>query len=140
MGYGVSKDLETALLYYKAAADQGNADAQASLGYVHLKNHRPTEALKYLRLACQQNSKEALFYVGKMYQAGVKVPKDNHAAFGYFLRAADRDDPHPLALVQVAHGFYRYILLKFFLSSIGVVHLSFAIGIAVGLSQKKIMA
>ncbi len=107
MAYGVDKDLEAALLYYKAAADQGNADAQASLGYLHLRNHRPTEALKYLQMASQQHNKEALYYLGRMHQAGIKVPKDNHAAFRYFLRASEGDDPHPLALVQVAHGYYR---------------------------------
>ena len=73
-------DYQTAYREWKAAANQGQAEAQYNLGLLYLKGlgvaKDPAEAFRWLRLAADQGQANAQFQVGMMREKGVGVPQD----------------------------------------------------------------
>ena len=72
------RDYETALRLNKPLADQGNADAQNSLGAMFRNGEgvpqNYAEAMKWFRLAADQGDAAAQFNVGNMFDNGWGVP------------------------------------------------------------------
>jgi uncharacterized protein len=74
------KDYPAAYREWRAAADQGQAEAQYNLGILYLKGlgvaRDPDEAFRWFRLAADQGQADAQFQVGLMLEDGVGVRQD----------------------------------------------------------------
>jgi TPR repeat protein len=83
-----------ALKYLCPLADQGNAEAQAGLGFMYAigkgvpKDDK--EAAKWYRLAADQGNVFAQFSLAGMYDAGEGVPQDYKEAVKWYRLAADQ--------------------------------------------------
>jgi hypothetical protein len=79
---------ETAMLWYRRAAGQGDPDAQNNLGEMFrdgkgvAQSH--DEAVKWFRLAAAQDHADALCYLGVCHEKG----QDDDAALRLYTRAA----------------------------------------------------
>lgn len=91
----VKGDYETACREFKAAAEQGNANAQIKLGSMHGQGmcvpKSDTEAFKWLRMAAEQKSAEGQHRLGLMYLNGIGVAKSEEEALKWFQLAAAQD-------------------------------------------------
>ncbi|NNP72081.1 hypothetical protein A7P53_06335 [Acinetobacter defluvii] len=86
----VKKDGEAAFKYYLKAAEQGDADAQTSIGKMYQNGRYWVEmdlkkAFEWFLKAAEQNNKDAQFYVGYAYYHGLGVDEDYKTAF-YWIR------------------------------------------------------
>ena len=85
-------DYETALKIYRAAAEQGDINAQFHLGGMYLKGQGVTQdykqTVKWWRLAAEQGEDIAQFYLGTMYRDGKGVTKNLVIAHMWFNTAA----------------------------------------------------
>ena len=94
---GKTKDDIKAVEWFRKAADQGFAEAQAQLGYMYLygygvkKDH--AEAIKWYRLAAEQENASAQNQLGFMYLNGYGVDKDYAEAIVWYLKAAEQGHP-----------------------------------------------
>ncbi len=89
IGQGVEKDSDQAIKWYKAAADQGNADAQFFLGAIYLLPQRDIpEGLKWLRLSADQGMQDAQFLLGMAYLKGQNFTHDPVQAYMWLELAA----------------------------------------------------
>jgi TPR repeat protein len=84
-GRGVAADPAEAFRWYRKAAEQGDADAEAEVGAVYWGGWQPdspvqrdtSQALKWFRKAADQGQEEAQFALGIMYERGAEgVPPD----------------------------------------------------------------
>ena len=79
-GYGVSRDDQEAVKWYRQAAEQGHASAQFTLGSMFFKGQGVPkdyqEAVRWYRLAAEQGNEAAQGKLGTMYYLGQGVPKD----------------------------------------------------------------
>jgi drug/metabolite transporter (DMT)-like permease len=86
---------EEALPKLLVLGEEGDLVAQTRLGEMYLRgegvaiDHR--QALRWLTLAAQQNSPEALMDLAAMHRDGLGTRKDNRAALFWLERAADLD-------------------------------------------------
>lgn len=73
-GYGVSKNSQEAVYWFRLSAEQGNAVGQASLGNMYESGEGVPqdypEAFVWYRLAAEQGYSLAQYKVGKMYETG----------------------------------------------------------------------
>ncbi len=83
-GRGVRQDYGEAVRWYRLAADQGNAFAQANLGIMYYNGRGVPqdygEAVRWYRLAADQGNGNAQYNLGLMYGNGQGVPQDDIAA------------------------------------------------------------
>jgi TPR repeat protein len=104
-GDGVVRDEVEAFKWCRKAADQGNVQAQYSLGYCYfncqLFPFTPTmkgvtkddaEAVKWWRKAAEQNNASAQYSLGASYANGQGVAKDQVEAVKWFRKAADQNN------------------------------------------------
>src|SRR5580704_10938174 len=107
-----NKDYPAAYAEWRAAANQGHAEAQYDLGMLYLKGlgvaADPEEAFRWLRLAADQGQADAQFQVGLMLEKGVGVRQDYAEAQLWFALAAGRGDADAEAglgeLYEQGHG------------------------------------
>lgn len=96
-------DYETAFREFLPLAEQGDADAQFSLGFMYYFGDRQSfdpgaiplddaEAAKWMRLAAQQGQADAQAYLGLMYANGEGVPQDDVQAYKWFTLAVANSD------------------------------------------------
>jgi tetratricopeptide (TPR) repeat protein len=89
-------DYATALRWYRKAADQGNASAQANLGWMYENgqgiSQDSAEALRWFRKAADQGDAWAQNNLGVLYRSGSRtsVPQDYAESLHWFRRAADQ--------------------------------------------------
>ncbi len=87
-GDGVPKDYKEAVRWYRKAAEQGDADAQDSLGSLYANGdgvpHDYKEAVKWFRLAADQGDDDGLYNLGQTYYQGKAVPQDYVQAYGWY--------------------------------------------------------
>ncbi len=80
---------------YKAKAEQGDAEAQFSLGFCYDDGRGvakdAVEAVKWYRKAAEQGHPEAQFNLGYCYANGQGVGKDKVEAYAWFGMAAKAD-------------------------------------------------
>ena len=93
-GRGVPQDHVQAVAWYRKAADQGDADAQFSLGVMY-ENGRGVprdyvKAVAWYRKAADQGDADAQFSLGVKYADGQGVPQDRVQAYKWFNLAASR--------------------------------------------------
>lgn len=98
------------LRWLQAAATQGDASAQVTLGKIYLRGAPAlprdyAQALHWFRLAGQQHNTVAAYYLGVQYANGYGVPANPATAFGWFRIAAQ--DHQPAAQFMLANA-YRY--------------------------------
>jgi len=91
-GNGVTRNYQTAMQWYRRAADQGHAGAQLSLGVLYVKGvsirYGYTEAVRMYRAAAEQDNAAAQFNLGMMYVRGHGVLQDFVQSRKWFSLAA----------------------------------------------------
>jgi len=91
-GRGVSQDIKQAAVWYRKAADQGNASAELNLGAAYYGGQGvpkdPKQALKYFQLSAQQGNGRAQFNLATLYTNGEGIKQDLPRAFIWFTAAA----------------------------------------------------
>lgn len=93
LGQGVAKDADQALQWFRAAADQGNAEGQFFLGAMYLLPAKDIpQGLKWLRLSAEQGTPDAQLLLGMTYLKGTDVPHDLVEADMWLHLAAARGD------------------------------------------------
>ena len=92
-GNGVEKDLQTAAIWYRKAADQGHEIAQNNLGVFYEKGIAGSASTKkaaiWYQMAADQGYSYAQYNLGMLYAEGRGVSKDIEQA-KYWLRIASR--------------------------------------------------
>ena len=87
-GKGVAKDNNEAVKWYQLAADQGHADAQKHLGFMHDAGkgvpQDDAKAVEWYRLAAEQGHVKAQNNIGNMYYYGAGVFQDNVRAYMWY--------------------------------------------------------
>jgi TPR repeat protein len=111
-GFGVPKDFDEAVKWYRKAVDRGIANAQNNLGEMYTYGRAALEdlaknimyevdlclgppedydeALKWFRKAADQGHAEAQYSIGNMYFFGEGVPEDLAEAFKWYRMAAEQ--------------------------------------------------
>ena len=93
---GVRQDSTVASVWYRKAAEQGNAQAQNNLGVTCKKAIGPNpvayaEAMKWFRKAADQGNSDGQFNLGIMYYDGKGGVRQDYAeAMKWFRKAADQ--------------------------------------------------
>jgi TPR repeat protein len=86
-------DYGQALRWYRQAADEGDATAQTTLGYLYEKGlgvpQSYGDALAWYRKAAAQGHAAAERNIGTLYEQGRGVPLDYAEALGWYRRAAE---------------------------------------------------
>jgi uncharacterized protein len=92
-GQGVQQDNAAAALWFRKAAEQGDALAQSNLRTLYLHGRDAaqddTEAVMWFRKAAEQGDSVAEFLLGNQYANGKGVPQDYREAMIWFQRAAE---------------------------------------------------
>ena len=103
-----AQDYSTALADFRLAAQQGDADAQYSLGvmYYYGQGVPPdyARALKWYRLAAQQGNADAQVRLGVMYGTGQGIPQDNVEAYKWVALAKGAAKPGSKASKAAGEG------------------------------------
>ena len=85
------KDRAEAAKWFRKAAEQNHAAAQAVLGYLYERGDGvktdPAEAAKWYRKAADQNNSDGLFNLGRAYEHGIGLSKDVGQARTYYQKA-----------------------------------------------------
>lgn len=93
-GTGVARNESEAVRFYRIAADQGHAEAQASLGYAYDIGKgvakSDAEALKWYRLAAASNNARGQWLLGTMYEGAQGVAKDVAEAVKWYRLSANQ--------------------------------------------------
>jgi TPR repeat protein len=91
------RDYAEALRWMRQAADQGNAEAQAYVGYLYEKGLGVSQdnaaALGWYRKSAAQGHAAAQRNIGNFYEQGLGVPRDYGEAMRWFRLAADQGNP-----------------------------------------------
>ena len=88
----VRKDYAKAMEWFQKAAAQGNSDAQAAIGSMHLNGYSVrqdyAEAMEWFQKAAAQGNSDAQTAIGTMYFDANGVQKDYVKAMEWFQKAA----------------------------------------------------
>jgi TPR repeat protein len=102
-GYGVAKDAEAALRWFKIAARTGNADALNMVGRCYERGWGvkmdPEEAVRWFRPAADKGHAWAQYNLGKMLARGHGGNRDVRAALTLLVRAARRGVPKAMNML-----------------------------------------
>lgn len=96
-GVGVAMDLAAAIPYFRRGADAGNADCQTTMGLFYQAGERipggfqadPAEAVRWYRLAAEQNHTEAIQHLAMMHAMGMGIPPDTAEGLKWFRIGAE---------------------------------------------------
>jgi hypothetical protein len=98
-GRGVTQDYSQAYLWFRKAAEQGNADAEYCLGVLYDNGEGVPEdsvqAATWLRKAAEQGNADAQVALGFAYKTGHGVPQDEAQAAIWLKRASDEVHANP---------------------------------------------
>ena len=88
------KNYAEAVKWFSKAAEQGNAEGQANLGYMYDKGYGVTQdyrlAMQWFLKAAEQKNAFAQHYLGYMYEHGYSVKQDNQLAVQWYRKAAEQ--------------------------------------------------
>jgi TPR repeat protein len=88
------RDYDAALSFWQPLADEGDAEAQYSLGLMHRYGQSVpqdfTKAAKWYRRAAEQGHFKAQTNLGRLYNTGQGLPLDYVMAVKWFRKAADQ--------------------------------------------------
>lgn len=99
-GRGVKVSLRQADHWYRKSAQLGDPSAQFSLGQLSYDSGRYASAKKWFLKAVAQNHPRSNYYLGRMYLAGLGVPKDATTARSFLRKAVDLRDHRAMRLLQ----------------------------------------
>ena len=106
-----SRDYETALRLWRPFADQGNAEAQAGLGWMYFHGQGVAQdyaqAVFWYRKAADQGHVVAQANLGLMHEQGQGVAQDYAQAAAWYRKAADQghaDAQYNLGSVRTRPG------------------------------------
>ena len=95
-GLGVPQDYEQAAIWYRKAAEQGDAPAQWILGFMYQYGNGVSQnygqAVKWYYKAAEQGNVYGQYYLGTMYEHGNGVTKNIHEARKWYEKAAAQGD------------------------------------------------
>ena len=87
--FEIEKDEQMAFSLLQRAADEGDAEAAAYVGYLYLKRENdPVNAFKYLHQAASKGDAESMGLLAGMLDFGVGTDPDPKAAFEWYQKAA----------------------------------------------------
>ena len=89
-GYGVEKNIDTALEWFTKSAEKGNAIAQNSAGRILYDEGQYQDAFKWFTKSAAQGYTYAQSNLAKCYEDGKGVKKDNHEALKLYGNAAEK--------------------------------------------------
>jgi uncharacterized protein len=89
IGKGVQKDPNEALVWYQAAATQGYAEAQNTVGSILQAKKNYSEALVWYEKAAAQGHAQATNNLAYLYDMGLGAPQDRKKGFELYSKAAD---------------------------------------------------
>jgi alpha/beta superfamily hydrolase len=93
-GQGVEQDAKQAVVWYRKAAEQGNANAQANLGIMYARGQGverdAKQAVVWYRKAAEQGHATAQANLGMMYDSGQGVEQDAKQAVFWYSKAAEQ--------------------------------------------------
>lgn len=96
IGFGVKRNLATAIEWYQKAADGGHAGAQNNLAHLYDFGtglpRDPDKAQSLYLAAAQQGLADAQFNVGLNYALGIAVPQDWKKAAAWYEKAAKQNN------------------------------------------------
>jgi len=100
-GQGVEKNIETAMQWYRRAAELGFSRAQANLAAIYLQGEEGVavnydEAHKWFAAAAIQGHAVAQYNLGLMFELGLGVEKSEAKALGWYNLAAKSGQPEAL--------------------------------------------
>ncbi|RIB23417.1 kinase-like domain-containing protein [Gigaspora rosea] len=109
-GYFVEKDLDKARNLYKEAADENHTEAQVRYAIMlfskkeddeSAKDKNFQESIHYLKLAAENKSIDAMYYLGDIYLNGkLRVPKDKERGLSYLKLAAKNNNKRALETLE----------------------------------------
>ncbi|MDD3295727.1 MAG: tetratricopeptide repeat protein [Candidatus Omnitrophica bacterium] len=109
--FGLEKDQQEAFKWIRKAAEQNDAMAQGSLGFLYLYGlgvaPNTAEALKWYRKAAEQNESIAQSNLAWCYYYGIGVTKDTTEALKWYRKAAEQN--FALAQRSVGEGYFKGI-------------------------------
>jgi TPR repeat protein len=88
-GRGVPRDSEMAKKWYLAAADQGHAEAQNSLGNVYQAAKNYEDAMPWYEKAASQGNAAAINNMAYLHDLGLGTPRNRQYAFELYSESAD---------------------------------------------------
>ena len=101
-------DLNEAFRWYKLAAEQGHAGAQAELGesyrYGFGVQHNKQEAVRWWTLAAEQGHAGAQAELGNAYALEDDMPRDYEAALRWLRLATDQGDAEGQLILGILYG------------------------------------
>lgn len=100
-GQGVTQNVDTAMDWYRRAAEAGFDRAQTNLAAIYLQGDGGVpvnydEALKWFAAAARQGNAVAQYNLGLMYELGLGVEKSEALALGWYNNAAKAGQPEAL--------------------------------------------
>jgi TPR repeat protein len=122
-GWGVTRDSSEAIKWYRKAADQGCAAAQAVLGAIYSSQVRGApqnyaEAFKWDLMAAKQGNASSQFYLAQEYEDGEGVTQNFVEAAKWYRKASDQGyGPAQLFLSRMyynGNGVERDLVLAYF--------------------------
>ncbi|VAW93712.1 hypothetical protein MNBD_GAMMA21-3057 [hydrothermal vent metagenome] len=122
-GEGVQRDLNKAKYWYEKAAKSGDSESLFYLGKIDYINEDYQEAFEKFSKSALNSYSPAIYRLGRLYQLGYGVSKNDKKAFDFFLKASNKG--HLFARKQLAiyemkgyrnfvnrfTGFFNYIYL-----------------------------
>ncbi|HXY08389.1 MAG TPA: hypothetical protein VEI52_11145 [Terriglobales bacterium] len=92
-GHGVPSDARTAISWYRKAAEQGLPEAERDLAeiYMYVEGFKdPKAAFDWYKKAAEQGDVLSQWSLGRSYEQGVVVPKNDQTAAQWYGKAADQ--------------------------------------------------
>ena len=93
-GFGVEKDRDRAIEYFRMAGEQGSGEAQFAIGMMYVQEKRLDEAVDWFRKAAGNDSYEAMLFMGRIYENGMDdIKPDKAEAEKWYKMAEAGTDP-----------------------------------------------
>jgi uncharacterized protein len=89
-GYGVARDEDAAMTWFRKAAEQGSSSGQFNLGSLCYARKDYGAALTWYQRASEQGNALAQLRLARLYAEGLGVRRDDAQAFKWFTIAAER--------------------------------------------------
>ncbi len=94
-------EMENAFLWYRKAAEKGDANAMCNLGTMYLTGRgtpvNQTKAVEWLKKAAEQNNSNAMIKLAGLYQEGEGVAENYQEALKWIRRAARQGNINAVA-------------------------------------------
>jgi TPR repeat protein len=98
-GRGIAKDLTVAEKWFRWVADKGDRLGQANLAALCEEKGDYAAALKYYRLAAEQEDADAMVQLYLLHWRGEEVPQDRAEAMRWLSQAAHKSHPYAECLL-----------------------------------------